>query len=672
MKSKYASVLLCIILFLTTAATKEPESRYQSNNAGISENSPQSTPAGYVEEVRGVWLTNVDSAVLLSRERIAQSMEYLASNGFNVVFPVVWNKGFTQYKSDVMADKFGENYRIQSIFRGRDPLAQIVVEAHRVGLEVIPWFEFGFSSSFSQSGGHVIQMHPDWAARNNQGQLVVKNGFDWMNGIHPEVQGFINSLIFEVIEKYDIDGIQGDDRLPAKPVEGGYDEFTRQLYADEHDGAQPPNNFRDSDWITWRSRKLTDYAEDLYNKVKGHDSTLVVSFSPSHYSFSLVEYLQNVPQWLLRGVADMVHPQLYPPPPRSTGQYRNLLRSTFGPDPTIPGGYAGRYKDITTPGMLIKAGNDLTPPARIRSWIESNREFGLKGEVLFFYDGLAERNQFAADTLGATVYSQPAILPVRKGQLRRPPGIVVNIDDDGAQRQGAWQPDFNIQGNSGFTLRAQASSNALVTWNMDVPADAWYRLYVFVPQELNATSEAYYTVYHDGSPDSTVVLLDQSGRSESEWVYLGSYSLSEGVHPVVRLSAADAGDGQRSYADAAMLLLNRKRSPDVRFDVPVVTSAPTIDDTQAQETPSKTGLGKNYPNPFNASTTLVFQLQQPAKAKLEIFDMLGRNVASLADGQMSAGTHRLVWNAGQMASGIYIARLTAGDQVFTRKLLLIK
>lgn len=50
--------------------------------------------------------------------------------------------------------------------------------------------------------------------------------FFWWNGLHPEVQYFMHDLVLEVVKNYKVDGIQGDDRLPAMPSEGGYDSFT--------------------------------------------------------------------------------------------------------------------------------------------------------------------------------------------------------------------------------------------------------------------------------------------------------------------------------------------------------------------------------------------------------------------------------------------------------------
>lgn len=98
-------------------------------------------------EVRGVWLTTTDSSVLNSRDNIVEAMEFLAETGFNVVFPVVWNKAATQYPSQVMRETFG--VESSSLCIGRDLLAEVIEAAHSVGLKVIPWFEYGFASSYS-------------------------------------------------------------------------------------------------------------------------------------------------------------------------------------------------------------------------------------------------------------------------------------------------------------------------------------------------------------------------------------------------------------------------------------------------------------------------------------------------------------------------------------------
>jgi hypothetical protein len=88
--------------------------------------------------------------------------------------------------------------------------------------------------------------------------------------------------------------------------------------------------------------------------------------------------------------------------------------------------------------------------------------------------------------------------------------------------------------------------------------------------------------------------------------------------------------------------------------------------------PEEFSLSQNYPNPFNPSTAIMFSLSQKVRATLRVYDMLGREVATLVDDERAAGNYSVIWDAGRHASGIYFYRLVAGDFVQTRKLMLVK
>jgi subtilisin-like proprotein convertase family protein len=93
--------------------------------------------------------------------------------------------------------------------------------------------------------------------------------------------------------------------------------------------------------------------------------------------------------------------------------------------------------------------------------------------------------------------------------------------------------------------------------------------------------------------------------------------------------------------------------------------------------PTGFGLMQNYPNPFNPSTKISFTIPQAGTVKLEIFDILGRQVATVLDGNLSAGMHLVEWDGkasgGQpVSSGIYFARLTSGDKSGVIRMALLK
>ncbi len=88
--------------------------------------------------------------------------------------------------------------------------------------------------------------------------------------------------------------------------------------------------------------------------------------------------------------------------------------------------------------------------------------------------------------------------------------------------------------------------------------------------------------------------------------------------------------------------------------------------------PVEFSLHQNYPNPFNPVTVIGYRLPVISDVKLEVFDMLGRRVSLLAAGIMDAGTHEVTFDASGLASGVYMYRLTAGEFVQTRQMVLVK
>jgi len=88
--------------------------------------------------------------------------------------------------------------------------------------------------------------------------------------------------------------------------------------------------------------------------------------------------------------------------------------------------------------------------------------------------------------------------------------------------------------------------------------------------------------------------------------------------------------------------------------------------------PDEFTLQQNYPNPFNPSTTITFDLPKSGFVSLIIYDVLGREVSILLNRKLTAGSYIGKWNAEEYNSGVYFYRLTAGDYVETRKMLLVK
>jgi uncharacterized lipoprotein YddW (UPF0748 family) len=334
-------------------------------------------PVWDVNALRGVWVTTTASTALNSRANIKEMVTNCKTAGINNIFVVVYNNARTTYPSTVMNNLIGKP--ILESFSGRDPLQECIEEGHAQGLKIHAWFEYGFSSSYSANGGAIVAAKPHWAAKDISGNLVVKNGFDWLNGIHPEVQQFMINLFKEVVSKYNVDGVQGDDRLPAMPSSAGYDTYTVDLYKAENGGATPPTSFANSSWVTWRANKLNAFLKRLRAEVKAIKPAIQFTMSPSPYPFGMTEYLQDWPTWVDSAWIDAVIPQCYrydiSAYNGSVAQQKSYYRNTAVP---------------LYPGVLLKSGTYVAPDAFLSQMIQTNRNNGFKGECFFFYEGIKD------------------------------------------------------------------------------------------------------------------------------------------------------------------------------------------------------------------------------------------------------------------------------------------
>jgi len=603
-----------------------------------------------LQEFRGVKITNVDSYVMFTDKGIASAMDYLSSIGVNTVLVVVLNGGYTTYPSAVMQKLF--NKPIIPQFAGRDPLDRILIEAHRNGIEVLPWFEYGFCPSYSNNGGFILQKFPSWGTKDNKGNLCVKNGFDWMSGINPEVQDFIISIATEIIDNYDVDGIEFSDRCPALPVEGGYDSVTVSIYKSEHNNQAPPSNFRDAEWMRWRANKMNDWYKRVRDSVKIRDKNLFVDSSPNAYPWCYDEYLADSKTWLDSAIVDNLLPQFYR---KDFSEYYYELNKALSYVP-----FSKRSKFFSA--MLLNVGDYVSTTDLMLKSIKANRDNGVQGEVLFFYEGLRKNSNELGEALKNSYYSKPALVPGRNGRVWRPKGIVVNEDDNGAVKKGSWKmlPAMGYKQN---IIVASDSVEASIDYIFQVPASGWYSLYIYGIPDYNNTTAAPCTVFASG--DSTVSYFNMKESKNGGWQKLKNVYLEAGERRVLSISNKNIEKGKNIIADAAMLILNRKLSPDV-----LITSVKNEINKNLE--PENYKLKQNYPNPFNPATTIEFAIPQNGKVTIKLYDVLGRHVTTLLDNYCEAGSHKINFDASRLSSGVYFYQLAAKNYTSAKKMVLAK
>ncbi|MEO1685226.1 MAG: glycoside hydrolase family 10 protein [Cyanobacteria bacterium J06631_12] len=340
-------------------------------------------------ELRGVWMTNIDSDVLFSRDALEPALDRLAQLNFNTVYPTVWNWGYTLfpsavaervtgYKQGLYPDlaQVGRQEAIEKAQGDRDMLKEIIELGQARNLRVIPWFEFGFMAPADSA---LAARHPDWLTQKVDGTFTTPEGDHdrvWLNPFHPEVQSFILALVDEISANYDIDGFQVDDHM-GLPFAYGYDPYTVNLYQQEHDGQSPPLDAKDPEWTRWRADKITDFMGDVFATLKANRARAVMSVSPNPHEFAYEYYLQDWDTWLKRGYVEELIIQLY--------------RTDLGRFVWEMGQDAAEFARTHIPtsvGILSGLKGRSVPMETILEQIEAVRDRNFSGVSFFFYETL--------------------------------------------------------------------------------------------------------------------------------------------------------------------------------------------------------------------------------------------------------------------------------------------
>ncbi|MEA5504517.1 glycoside hydrolase family 10 protein [Halotia wernerae UHCC 0503] len=325
------------------------------------------------QEIRGVWMTNNDLHIMKDRAKVKNAVSQLRQMNFNTIYPVVWNSGYVMYPS-VVAQRVGIQPFVFRGSDGHDILADMINQAHRQGLLVIPWFEFGF---MAPPTSELALNHPDWFTQKQDGSetsISAAGEVMWLNPFHPQVQQFITSLVIENVSQYDVDGIQFDDHM-SLPHEFGYDKYTVDLYTQETQ-KNPPTNPQDPDWVRWRADKITAFIVQLNQAVKARKPKAIFSVSPNYYDFAYKFQLQDWLAWIRLNIVDELIVQIYRPDLQSF--IANISRLEIQEaQQVIPTGV----------GIMTGLRNRPVPIRQIQSQVRAAQGRGL-GVAFFYFESL--------------------------------------------------------------------------------------------------------------------------------------------------------------------------------------------------------------------------------------------------------------------------------------------
>jgi len=317
-----ALILSTFGVFVTLSCSSETSSSEELRQQGFEGSAVAGTTLR-----KGIWLTHVGSSVFQSRASLEAALLNIKRAGFNTVYPVIWNKGYTTFPSESLRTFAGVSIHPQ--FQGRDPLREIIEinETRQLGLKVIPWFEYGLKVVFGAARNpaqpdprDLVSLNPIAKSARDRGLLLRRidgsemwfdsgNGhfFGFFNPLSQPVRELLNGIAREVTIRYNVAGFQIDDHF-SMHADFGYNTELRQAYSNylrqknlsQYDlGISYPAGSREAEvqkrmWSAWRADQVIDAARELGRNLPANSGGFVYQVSPAgEIGFSFGRWLQN-------------------------------------------------------------------------------------------------------------------------------------------------------------------------------------------------------------------------------------------------------------------------------------------------------------------------------------------------------------------------------------------
>jgi uncharacterized lipoprotein YddW (UPF0748 family) len=377
-----------------------------------------------MKETRAVWLDKAQ--IKEGPEEIIRIIDALADANFNTIYVNTYFQGYVIYPGSSFIPQHKD-------FGGWDPLELIISEAHKRGMLVEAWTEYGFYCYYTPDAskdpypGPILQQHPDWASVSADGTPYLHSkewgDFYVLSPAHPDAQQFIINLFKEMVTRYDFDGIDVDriryatgdfcysdyvrdrvkrelgfDPLEVRPKSGKYPVPDQISGTDT--GSMSDFDPRFLEFVEWRKDRLTQFMADLSRTLRSVRPDLVITsavVSPEVIN----EKGQDWPTWLKKGYLDTVSPMLY------AADIATAVDNAL----ILSGGHT----------MMFGISCDSNSPEVVKRQIEEAREKGASGFSLWY----AHKVDDDLPLLKSTVFERKARplqfrKPVKKSGLRRP------------------------------------------------------------------------------------------------------------------------------------------------------------------------------------------------------------------------------------------------------------
>ena len=418
-------------------------------------------------------------------------------------------------------------------------------------------------------------------------------------------------VIADVVRRYDIDGAHMDDYFYQDGITN-QDSFTFQSESRDF------TNLGD-----WRRDNVNLLIKQVYDSIKAIKPNVKWGISPrgiwrpgyppgitgsDNYNAIYCDALA----WLRDQYIDYITPQLYWPF-GGNQDYGKLM-------PWWSSMRNGRHLYVGHGSYRIVPSQGDWSPSELPNQIRLNRTNSYAQGSVFFRAkvGLTDNPKGFADSLKGDFYKYPALRPLMSWKESTPPNAP-----------------------TAFSI-AKFSSFATLSWEAPLPAS-------------DGGLADQYVVYRSTSlpiqiDDARNIAVIQTGTS-----YIEQSMPPAGVTYYYGVTAVDRLQNESALSN----LMGFNAAGPVAVD-------------ESAGLPKEFVLQQNYPNPFNPSTAISYQLSAISFVTLKVFDVLGREVATLVDGVRNAGIHTVQWNASYMPSGVYFYRIVAGNQIQSKTMQLVK
>jgi uncharacterized lipoprotein YddW (UPF0748 family) len=400
-----AVILFCSALLLHSCA----------NTKHITKEEPVTSSPHVMQEFRAAWVATVANINWPSKPGLPMEtqkqeaialLDFLETHHFNAVILQVRPQADALYKSDIEPWSYyltGTQGKAPELFY--DPLEFWVKEAHDRGIELHVWlnpYRAHHKDGKEISDKSIVKKHPELV-------VYLKEGYWWMDPAQKEVQDITNSVVMDIVNRYDIDGVHMDDYFYPYPSYNGNVDFPDSVSWASYQSIGGKLSRAD-----WRRDAVNQLIERLYKNIKAQKSWVKFGVSPfgiwrpgypeSIGGFDQYEQLYaDARLWLNKGWVDYFSPQLYWPV--------NRYAQSF---PVLLGWWAGENKMNRHLWPGISVGRDSTDKNLDETINQIMIDRGMlpqsKGVVHWSISSLT-KNPRMADTLLKSVYKKQALVP---------------------------------------------------------------------------------------------------------------------------------------------------------------------------------------------------------------------------------------------------------------------